>query len=44
MGLKKLVKKWINALIEEFDIWDIKVYTYEVKKSVAYIVLTYINN
>ncbi|EGR28292.1 hypothetical protein IMG5_179490 [Ichthyophthirius multifiliis] len=30
--LKKMTLKWIQSIIEEFDIWDIKVETLEVKK------------
>ena len=22
-GLKKLLKKWLNSLVEDFDIWDV---------------------
>jgi diacylglycerol kinase (ATP) len=28
--LKKLVSLWVSAGVEDFDIWDIKIYTYEV--------------
>jgi diacylglycerol kinase (ATP) len=28
-GLKNMIKRWLNALIEDFDIWDIKISTYE---------------
>jgi hypothetical protein len=28
-GMKNLIKRWLNALVEDFDIWDIKISTYE---------------
>ncbi len=28
-GLKALIKKWLNALILEFDVWDVTVTTHE---------------
>ena len=28
--IKKSVKLWVNAVIEDFDIWDIKVTTFDV--------------
>lgn len=29
-GLKKLIKKWVNAKVRYFDIWEVEVETLEV--------------
>jgi len=30
-GLKSLVNKWVDSILEDFDIWDVTIETYEVK-------------
>lgn len=29
-GLKKMMNKWVESIIEDFDIWDVSIETHEV--------------
>lgn len=33
-GLKKIITKWVDAIVEDFDIWEVTIETYEVKNVV----------
>jgi len=29
-GLKKMMNKWVESIVEDFDIWDVSIETHEV--------------